>query len=70
MTDLKIHPFASFYPYMTDEELQEMANDILENGLIHPIVVKNDVIIVSCNFQYFRIVVTSRNIINNIGSLS
>src|SRR5262252_9757620 len=36
---VKIHPAADLFPMMPDEELQELARDIAENGLIHPIIV-------------------------------
>ena len=36
---MKIHPAADLFPMMSEEELQELAHDIAENGLIHPIMV-------------------------------
>jgi hypothetical protein len=40
------HPVADLFPRMTDEELADLAADIKANGLIHPIVVdKNGVLI-------------------------
>jgi hypothetical protein len=41
----KIHPIAALFPMMTDDELNELANDIKDNGLIHPIVKKDGLII-------------------------
>ena len=38
-TDLgAVHPVADLFPMMTDEELHELAEDIRENGLLHPLV--------------------------------
>jgi len=33
-----VHPVAALFPMMCDEELDELAADIAENGLLHPIV--------------------------------
>lgn len=42
----KVHPSADRYPLMPEDELQELADDIAENGLQEPIVVgKNNVLI-------------------------
>jgi hypothetical protein len=35
----KVHPVAAMFPMMADDELVELADDILANGLIHPIVI-------------------------------
>jgi hypothetical protein len=35
---IKVHPYAARFPLMSDEELQELADDIKENGLKEPIV--------------------------------
>jgi hypothetical protein len=35
---MKIHPLADIFPMMTDEELDRLAEDIEENGLLNPIV--------------------------------
>lgn len=43
MTDvfqLPIHPAAEIFPMLADDELDELANDIKEHGLQHPLVVK------------------------------
>jgi 16S rRNA G966 N2-methylase RsmD len=42
---VKVHPVAELFPMMSDDELQELANDIKENGLQHPIVVKDGVLL-------------------------
>jgi len=34
---LKIHPAAAIFPMMSDPELRELADDIKEHGLLHPI---------------------------------
>ena len=39
---MKIHPAADLFPMMSDEELQELARDIAQNGLIHPIIVDDE----------------------------
>lgn len=41
----KIHPVAALFPMMTDDELNELANDIEDNGLIHPIIMQGDLVI-------------------------
>ena len=38
----EVHPFASRFPMLSDEELEDLAGDIRENGLIHPIVLDRD----------------------------
>jgi hypothetical protein len=35
---MKVHPLADMFPMMSDEELDELAADIKENGLLNPIV--------------------------------
>jgi hypothetical protein len=45
-TKRPVHPIAELFPMMTDEELTDLAADIKANGLIHPIVVdKNGVLL-------------------------
>jgi hypothetical protein len=39
---VKIHPAADLFPMMSEEELQELAADIKENGLIHPIILDDE----------------------------
>jgi hypothetical protein len=34
----KVHPVAELFPMMSDEELDDLAEDIKANGLLHPIV--------------------------------
>src|SRR4051812_41618555 len=46
MTEIQIHPLAALFPMMTDEELAELADDIKENGLIHPIVLDSDGVLI------------------------
>ena len=41
----QIHSFADIYPLLAGEELQNLADDIVENGLINPILVMGDVLI-------------------------
>jgi hypothetical protein len=38
-TELKVHPAADIFPMMSDEELADLAEDIKENGLLHPLVI-------------------------------
>ena len=42
---LVIHEFANLYPMLSEEELQEMADDIAQNGQQNPIIVKDGVLI-------------------------
>lgn len=39
---MNVHPLAAIFPMMTDEELQDLAADIKEHGLLHPIVLDAD----------------------------
>lgn len=39
MKDLPVHPAAAVFPMLPDDELQQLANDIKDNGLQVPIVV-------------------------------
>lgn len=36
---MKIHPAADLFPMMAKEELEDLAQDIVANGLVHPIVI-------------------------------
>jgi hypothetical protein len=45
-TIMGIHPLADLFPMMTDDELAELADDICTNGLIHPIVVDADGVLI------------------------
>lgn len=38
MTEYPTHPIAELFPMLPDDELQELAEDIKQRGLIHPIV--------------------------------
>src|SRR4051812_25489641 len=38
----EIHPVASLFPMLDDDELDDLARDIREHGLIHPIVLNTD----------------------------
>lgn len=42
---MKIHPVAEMFPMMSREELNEMAQSITKDGLIHPCVKQGDVLI-------------------------
>src|SRR6266446_10224025 len=37
-----VHPVAALFPMMTEEELQELAEDIKTNGLLNPIVLDDE----------------------------
>lgn len=39
---LKIHPAAELFPLMSEAELRELAADIKEHGLQHPVVLTYD----------------------------
>ena len=41
-----VHPIADLFPMMTDEELANLAADIKANGLIYPIVVDKDGVLI------------------------
>lgn len=43
---LEVHPLAALFPMMTDDELQDLADDIRENGLLHPIVLDADGVLI------------------------
>lgn len=43
--EIKVHPAADIFPMIPKDELEELAADIKANGLIHPIVVKENVLI-------------------------
>src|SRR4051794_8695766 len=46
MNQFDVHPVADIFPMMTDDELASMAEDILANGLIHPIVLDAEGVLV------------------------
>jgi hypothetical protein len=41
-----VHPLAALFPMMAEDELAELAEDILTNGLMHPIVVDADGVLI------------------------
>ena len=43
---MDVHPLADIFPMMGDDELAELADDIKENGLLHPIVVDADGVLI------------------------
>ena len=45
MKKYEIHPAATIFPMMTEEEYQGLKNDIAENGQREPVVVWNDLLI-------------------------
>jgi hypothetical protein len=45
VSQLTAHSCADIYPLLNDEEMEALADDIKENGLIHPIIVQGNVII-------------------------
>lgn len=44
--DLKVHPAAEVFPMLGDDELRDLAEDIKANGLIHPIVLDKDGVLI------------------------
>lgn len=42
----RVHPVADLFPMMSDEELDDLASDIKANGLVHPIVVDTDGVLI------------------------
>jgi hypothetical protein len=43
--DLPVHPAADLFPMLGDDELQTLAESIKANGLLHPLVVKDGLLI-------------------------
>lgn len=43
--EIEVHPAANIFPMIPKDELEELAADIRANGLIHPIVVKDGILI-------------------------
>jgi hypothetical protein len=43
---MEVHPLANVFPMMTDDELQDLADDIKEHGLLHPIVLDADGVLI------------------------
>src|SRR3954454_14399580 len=46
MNQFDVHPAADIFPMMSEDELASMAEDILANGLIHPIVLDAEGVLV------------------------
>lgn len=42
----EVHPVAALFPMMSDEELDDLAADIKDNGLVHPIVLDGDGVLI------------------------
>jgi ParB-like chromosome segregation protein Spo0J len=42
MTDREVHPVAALFPMLAEDELADMAADIVQRGLLHPIVLDAD----------------------------
>ena len=45
ITKIKPHPVAALLPMLSDDELAELADDIKQYGLIHPIVVQDGLLV-------------------------
>jgi hypothetical protein len=43
---IEVHPLATIFPMMSEPELQDLADDIRENGLRHPIVLGSDGVLI------------------------
>ena len=43
--EMKVHPAAEIFPMLSEEELTELAEDIKANGLLHPLIVKDGVLV-------------------------
>lgn len=42
MSDLTVHPVADLFPMLAEDELRELAEDIKQRGLLHPIVLDGE----------------------------
>lgn len=45
-TDMEVHPAAAVFPMLSDDELRDLAEDIKANGLIHPIILDGDGVLI------------------------
>lgn len=45
-TDMAVHPAAAVFPMLGDDELRELAEDIKANGLLHPIILDADGVLI------------------------
>src|SRR6516225_9351543 len=43
---MKVHPVAELFPMMNEEELVELAYDIKDNGLLNPIILDKDGVLI------------------------
>jgi ParB-like nuclease domain len=43
---IEVHPLAAVFPMMTDDELADLADDIKQHGLLHPIVLDADGVLI------------------------
>jgi hypothetical protein len=43
---IEVHPLAAVFPMMTDDELADLAADIKQHGLLHPIVLDADGVLI------------------------
>src|SRR3954454_15134841 len=48
----KVHPAAAVFPMLADDELRELAADIEANGLIYPIVLDKDGVLIDGRNRY------------------
>jgi ParB-like chromosome segregation protein Spo0J len=49
---IAIHPAAAVFPMLTDDELADLAEDIKANGLLHPIVLDADGVLIDGRNRY------------------
>lgn len=46
MAELKVHPAAAVFPMLSEDELADLAEDIKANGLLHPIVLDAEGVVI------------------------